>query len=62
MNTFEFIKAVSVTVFDMINVVYHKKPLMFIRATFRERLVSHHQAVNAADTYLQNLLRNITTT
>ena len=46
LKTFELIKAVSDTVFDMINDVYHDKPLMFIRATFREKLVSHHQAVN----------------
>ena len=29
---FEFIKAVSDTVLDMINAVYHDKPLIFIRA------------------------------
>ena len=29
---FEFIKAVSETVLDMINAVYHDKPLMFTRA------------------------------
>ena len=40
---FMFIKAVSDTVFDMINSVYHDKPLIFIGATFREKLVSHHQ-------------------
>ena len=32
LNTFEFIKAVSGTVLDMINLVYYDKPLMFIRA------------------------------
>ena len=30
--TFEFIKAVSDTVLDAINAVYHDKPLVFIRA------------------------------
>ena len=29
-NTFEFIKAISDTVFDMINAVYRDKPLIFI--------------------------------
>ena len=29
---FEFIKAVSDTVFDMINAVYYDKPLIFTRA------------------------------
>ena len=43
---FELIKAVSDTVFDMINAVDHGKPLIFIRAMFRKKLVSHHQAVN----------------
>ena len=28
------------------NAVYHEKSLMFIGATFREKLISHHQAVN----------------
>ena len=31
LNTFEFIKAVSGTVFDMINAVYHDMPLIFYR-------------------------------
>ena len=48
----EFIKAVSETVFDMINAAYHDKPLIFIGATFREKLVSHHRAVNEADSCL----------
>ena len=43
---FMFIKAVSDTVFDLIYAVYHDKPLIFIGATFREKLVSHHQVVN----------------
>ena len=30
----------------MINAADHDKPLMFIRATFLEVLVSHHQALN----------------
>ena len=34
---FEFIKAVSDTVLDMINAVYYDKPFI---------LVSHHQVVN----------------
>ena len=33
----------------MINDVYYNKPLIFIGATLREKLVSHHQAVNEAD-------------
>ena len=37
---FMFIKAISDTVFDIINAVYHDKPLMFIGATFREKLFS----------------------
>ena len=49
---FKFIKAVSDTVLDMINAVYHDKPLMFIGAVFREKLVSHHQAMNEADSCL----------
>ena len=32
LKTFKFIKAVSDTVLDMINAVYHDKPLIFIRA------------------------------
>ena len=46
LNMFEFIKAVSDTVFDMINCAYHDEPLIFDRATFQEKLVSYHQAVN----------------
>ena len=46
LNTFKFIKAVSNTVFDMIYAVYHDKLLVFIGATFREKLVSHHQTTN----------------
>ena len=34
LNTFESIKAVSDTVFDMINVVYHDKPLIFTGVLF----------------------------
>ena len=52
LNTLKFIKAVSGTVFAMVNAVYHDKPLMLTRATFREKLVSHHQAVNEADSCL----------
>ena len=47
-NAFAFIKAVSDTVLDMINADYHDKPLIFIGATFPEKLVSHHRAVNGA--------------
>ena len=47
-----FIKAVCDTVFDMINAVYHDKPLIFIGATFRKTLVSHQRAVNEADSCL----------
>ena len=32
---FIFIKAVSDAVFERINAVYHDKPLIFIRATFK---------------------------
>ena len=45
---FKFIKAVSDTGVDMINVIYHDKPLIFIGATFQEKIVYHHQAVNEA--------------
>ena len=40
------IKAVSDTVLDIINAVYCDLPLIFIGATFREKLVSHLHAVN----------------
>ena len=46
LHTFEFIKAASDTVLDMINAAYYDKPLIFIGATFQKNLVSHHQAVN----------------
>ena len=36
----------------MINAVYRDKPLMFIGATFREKLVSQHRAINEADSCL----------
>ena len=49
LKTFGFIKAVPGTVFDMINAVYGDKPLIFIGATFREKLVSNDWAVNEAD-------------
>ena len=52
-ETVKFIKAVSDTVtdtvFDMIYAVYHDKPLVFTRATFRKKLVSHHRAMSEAD-------------
>ena len=34
LNTFEFIKAVSVSVLDMIKVTFYDKPLIFIGTTF----------------------------
>ena len=37
MNTFELIKAVSDTILDMINVAYHKKPLVFIWEIYRTK-------------------------
>ena len=40
------LKSFEDTVLDMINTAYHGKPLIFIGATFRDKLVSHHQAVN----------------
>ena len=46
LSTIEFIKAVSDTVLGMMNAVCHDKPLIFIRAMFWEKLISHHQAVN----------------
>ena len=46
---FMFIKTVSATVFDMIKTVYYDKSLIFVGATFREKLVSHHRAANEAD-------------
>ena len=46
LNTFEFIKAVSDTVLDILNGIYHDKPLILIGATCQERLVSHHQSFN----------------
>ena len=52
LNTFEFIKDVSDTVFDMINAAYHGKLLMFIRVTFWEKIASQHRAVNEADSCL----------
>ena len=47
-KTFKFIKAVSETVLDSINAIYHDKPLTFTGSTFREKLVFHYQAVNEA--------------
>ena len=38
-------------VFGMINAAYYDKTLIFIKATFREKLVSYHQAINEADSY-----------
>ena len=42
-------KAVFDTVLDLINAAYHDKPLMFIGATFQEKLVSYKRAVNEDD-------------
>ena len=55
--TFESIKADSGTVSDMINAVYQDNPLIFIGTTFLEKLVSHHWAVNEADSCL--LMRRV---
>ena len=49
---FKFIKAVSDTVLYMINATCYNKPLIFIGATFQKKLISHHQAVNKADSCL----------
>ena len=49
--TFEFIKAVSDTVLDMINAVHHDKPWIFNGATVREKLNSHHQTVSRNKLY-----------
>ena len=49
---FEFIKAVSDTVLDMISAAYYAKPLIFTKATFQEKLISHHQAVNKIPEYI----------
>ena len=48
LKTFHFIKTVSDTVLDMINAVYHDKPLILIGATCWAKLVSHHRTVNEA--------------
>ena len=51
--TFKFIKVIYFnTVFDMTNAVYDDKPLIFIKATFGEKLGSHHRAMNEADSCL----------
>ena len=39
LKMFMFIKAVSDTLFNMINAVYRGRPLIFIGATFREKLL-----------------------
>ena len=49
---FEFIKAVSDTVFDTINAAYYDKPLIFIGATFQVRFAFYHRAMNEADSCL----------
>ena len=47
-----YIKAISDSLFVLLTtfIVYHD--LIFIGATFREKLVSHHRAVNKADSCL----------
>ena len=45
---YEFIKAVSDTVFDMINAAYYDKPLIFIRATFRNFIAIFKFYIRAA--------------
>ena len=57
LNTFEFIKAAYDTVLGMINAAYYDKPFIFIWATFREKLVSHHHAVSEVDSCL--LMRSV---
>ena len=52
LKMFKFIKALSDTVFNMINAVHYDKPLTSIRATFLEKLLSHHQAVKLILAYL----------
>ena len=49
---FKFIKVISGTVLDTINAVYHNKPLIFIRATFRKSVFYHHRSINEADSCL----------
>ena len=46
LKMFMLIKAASDTVFGMINAVHPDKPWNFNGTTFREKLVSHHRAVN----------------
>ena len=48
----EFIEAVSNTAIGRIHAVYRDKPLIFTRATFQEKLISHYQAVNEVYSYL----------
>ena len=43
---FKFVKAVSDTVFDMVNAVYHDQISIFIPAAFQEKLISMHQTAN----------------
>ena len=43
LNMIEIIKAVSATALATKNGVQHDKALIFIRATFREKLASHHK-------------------
>ena len=52
LKTFEFIKAVSDTVIDMINGAYRDQPLMiFVEIAFQDKLVSHHQTVSEAENH-----------
>ena len=52
LNACEFIRAVSNTVFDMINDAYYDKPLIFTGIMFWETLISIYQAVNETDSFL----------
>ena len=48
----EFIKAIFDTVLNMIHATYPRKPLVFIGAAFRGKLVSHHRLINEDDSCL----------
>ena len=48
LNMFEFIKAVSDIVFDVINVVYRDKPLVFNGATIHCPMIGDDLLPNAA--------------
>ena len=50
-------KAVFKIILDMINATYYAKMLVFIEATFQEKLLSRHQAVSETDSCL--LMRSV---